>query len=77
MKWIVLLAMVFLVAVAAGCAGGGPRMKEIELTETQQRFRTKTTFKDGDRLGRGRSSRLPGGGMVGPLPNREFTAEHG
>ncbi len=48
MKWSVLLAIVFLVAVVAGCAGGGgPGMKEIELTETQQRFRTKTTFKDG------------------------------
>ena len=47
MKWIVLLATVFLGAVAVGCAGGGPGMKEIELTETQQRFRTKTTFKDG------------------------------
>ncbi|MCY4440476.1 MAG: hypothetical protein OXE53_09750 [Deltaproteobacteria bacterium] len=47
MKWIVLLSSVFLLSATAGCAGGGPGMKEIELTETQQRFRTKTTFKNG------------------------------
>ena len=34
--------------MAAGCIGGdGPRMKEIELTEAQQRFKAKTTFKNG------------------------------
>ncbi|MDE0030970.1 MAG: hypothetical protein OXU42_16405 [Deltaproteobacteria bacterium] len=47
MKLMGLLSMVFLVAVTHGCAGGGPRMEEIELSETQQRFRTKTIFKDG------------------------------
>ncbi len=48
MKSILLLSSVFLLVATAGCTtGGGPRMKEVELTETQERFRTKTTFKDG------------------------------
>ena len=46
MKLIVLLSTVFLAVATAGCAGGGPRMKEIELSETQQRFRANTTFRN-------------------------------
>ena len=47
MRLILLLSSVFLLVAVAGCAGGSPSMEEIELTETQQRFRTKTIFKEG------------------------------
>ena len=47
MKLTVILSSVFLLVAMAGCAGGGPRMEEVELSETQKRFRAKTTFKDG------------------------------
>ncbi len=47
MKTSLLLFGMVLLSVTAGCLGNGPRMKEIELTETQQRFKTETTFKDG------------------------------
>ena len=47
MRLIALFFGVALPLIAAGCAGGGPRMEEIEPTEAQQRFKTRTTFKDG------------------------------
>ena len=48
MKVIAFLLSTVLPLMAAGCIGGdGPRMEEIELTEAQQRFKAKTTFKNG------------------------------
>ncbi len=48
MKVIVFLFGIVLPLMEAGCIGGdGPRMEEIQLTEAQQRFKAKTTFKDG------------------------------
>ena len=48
MKVIVFLFGIVLPLMGAGCIGGdGPRMREIQLTEAQQRFKAKTTFKDG------------------------------
>ena len=47
MRFIALFFGIVLPLIAAGCLGGGPRMKEIELTEAQKLFKTKTTFKDG------------------------------
>ncbi|MCY4485946.1 MAG: hypothetical protein OXF11_02385 [Deltaproteobacteria bacterium] len=47
MKWFVFVAGVVLPLIVAGCLGDGPRMKEIELTEAQKRFKTNTTFEDG------------------------------
>ena len=47
MRFIALFFGIVLPSIAAGCLGGGPRMKEIELTEAQKLFKTKTTFEDG------------------------------
>ena len=48
MKSFFLVLGMALAATTAGCVGGdGPRMTEIELTETQARFKTKTTFRNG------------------------------
>ena len=48
MKVIAFLLSIVLPLMAAGCIGGdGPRMEEIQLTEAQQRFKAKTTFKNG------------------------------
>ena len=47
MRFITLFLGMILPLIAAGCAGGGPGMKEIELTDAQKLFKTRTTFKDG------------------------------
>ena len=47
MKWVSFLAGIVLPLMVASCLGGGPRMKEIELTDAQKRFKTGTTFEDG------------------------------
>ena len=46
MRRIVFLAALVLPLIVAACLGG-PRMMEIELTDAQKRFKTKTTFEDG------------------------------
>ena len=47
MRFIALFLGMVLPLIAAGCAGGGPGMKEVELTDAQKLFKTRTTFKNG------------------------------
>ena len=47
MKRVMLLAGVLLPLITAACMGGGASMEEIELTDAQKRFKTRTAFEDG------------------------------
>ncbi len=47
MKYIALLLGLVLPLMAVGCGGGGSRTNEIELTDAQKRFKTRTAFEDG------------------------------